>query len=136
MAPSARPRCGLGGALLRHTWPGRRARPEADRSGASQRFPRELPAAGRHRFPAALSLPAPPVHDRVPDGYLETGERAWPHDRRDDRLDLRAAALSRAGAAAALVVHRLSHRLPDPLDCALVGRSNPALAGWPGAAER
>src|SRR6266550_3959457 len=135
MAASAGPRRSLGGALLRNAWLGRRAGAEADRPGASQRLCRELPPAARHRVPAALSVPAAPVHDRLQERDLEAGERTWVDDRRDDRLDVRASSLPRAGAAAALVVLRLSDRLLDPLDGALLGRGNPALAGGPRSAR-
>src|SRR6266576_5270665 len=111
MAASEGPRRGLGGALLRNAWLGRRVGAEADRPGASQRLCRGLPSAARHRVLAALPLPAASVHDRLQERDLEIGERARADDRGDDRVDVRASPLPRAGAAAALVVLRLSDRL-------------------------
>src|SRR6266700_813873 len=135
MAASAGPRRGLGGALLRDPGAGSRAGAEADRPGASQRLCRELPPAARHRVPAALPLPAPPLHDRLQERDLETGERARADDRGDDRLDVRAAALSRAWRATVRWVHRLPRWFPDPLDGAFLGRGNSALAGGPRSAR-
>src|SRR5438477_9793764 len=135
MAAPARPGCGLGGPLLRDAGLGRRARAEADRPRAPERLSRELPPAARHRGPAALPLSAAPVHDRLQERDLEIGERARADDRGDDRLDVRAAPLPRTGATSPRLVHRVPRRLLDPLDGAVLGRSNAALAGRPGPAR-
>src|SRR6185295_7367862 len=70
VAAPARPGSGLGGAVFRDARPGRRAGAEADRPRASKRLPGELPAAARHRVPAALPLPPAPVHDRLLESAL------------------------------------------------------------------